>query len=84
MFMILRTMFRVYKENLRIEPVQKNCVIKIQYQGNVDCIFELLTNEHCYGYYKGLLEHLRNDSDLRRKKPLKRANSFIVLHNNAP
>jgi len=33
-------------------------------------------------YYKGLLERLRND--VRRKRPEKRANGFILHHDNAP
>ena len=33
-------------------------------------------------YYKGLLEHLRND--LRRKRPEKWANGFILHNDNAP
>jgi len=33
-------------------------------------------------YFKGLLEHLRND--VRRKQPEKWANSFILHHDNAP
>jgi len=33
-------------------------------------------------YYKGLLERLRND--VRRKRPQKWANGFILRHDNAP
>jgi len=33
-------------------------------------------------YYKGLSEHLRND--VRRKRPEKWPNSFILHHDNAP
>jgi len=33
-------------------------------------------------YYKGILERLRND--VRRKRPEKWANSFILHHDNAP
>jgi transposase len=33
-------------------------------------------------YYKGLLERVRND--VRRKRPEKWANGFILHHNNTP
>jgi len=35
-----------------------------------------------YVYYKGLLERLRND--VRRKRPEKWANGFVLHHDNAP
>lgn len=35
-----------------------------------------------YEYYKGLLQRLRND--VRRKRPEKWANGFLLHHNNAP
>ena len=71
---------------------EKNASIKIKHQGDDDCTFDLhgivraefvprntTVNSECY---KGLLERLRND--VRRKRPEKWANGFILHHDNAP
>ena len=71
---------------------KKSASIKIQHQGDDDCVFYLhgivraefvprnaTVNSE---YYKGLLERLRND--VRRKRPEKWANGFILHHDNAP
>jgi len=66
--------------------------IKIQHQGGDNCVFDpgaivrakfvprnATVNSE---YFKGLLEHLRND--VHRKRPEKWANSFILHHDNVP
>ena len=70
---------------------KKSTSIKIQHQGDDDCVFYLggivratfvprntTANSE---YYKGLLERLRND--VHRKRPGKLANGFILHHDNA-
>ena len=92
MVMILRPGFRVLNGNHTVLLVRKRASIKIQYQGDDDCVFDLdgivraefvsrntTVNSE---YYKGLLERLRKD--VRRKRPEKWANGFILHHDNAP
>ena len=78
---------------LQFSLCEKSASIKIQHQGGDDCVFFYLdgivraafvprntaVNSE---YYKGLLEHLRND--VLRKRLEKLANGFILHHDNAP
>ena len=92
MVMILRPGFRVLNGNHPILLVRKSASIKIQHQGYDDCVFWPSWN--CaswvctrnttvnFEYYKGLLERLRKD--VRRKRPEKWTNGFILHHDNAP
>jgi len=79
-------------EITQFSSCEKSASIKIQNQGDDDCVFDLegivwaefvprntTVNSECY---KGLLECLRND--VHRKQPEKWANGFILHHVNAP
>jgi len=79
-------------KNHAVLPVRKNTSIKIQHQGDDNCVFDLdgivraefvpRNTTVNYEYYKGLLESLRKD--VRRKQPEKWANGFIIHNENAP
>jgi len=67
--------------------------LKIQHQDDNDCVFDLdgivraaefvIRNTTVNSeYYKGLLERLRKD--VRRKRPEKWTNGFILHHDNVP
>jgi len=93
MVMILRPGFRVLNGNHPVLLVQKKArqsrsnikvvmIVFFDLDGIVRAEFAPRNITGNSEYYKGLLESLRNN--VRRKRPEKWANGFILHHDNAP